>query len=826
MKRSTKVLLGVGGLLLLLVVAIAIAGFIVVRRPLPKTDGTIELPGLQAPVEVLRDEFGIPHIYAENEYDLFFAQGYVHAQDRFWQMEFWRHVSAGRISEIAGEATLESDKFIRTMGWNRIAQETLALYEQDEETMAILNAYSDGVNAYIAAHDGNISMNYTVLGLVNDQWEIEPWTPLDTIGWSVVMADDLSGNWSGELRRARLIDELGAATVANLEPTYPYGRRPVIAPTSELINPPGEAESGLWQRRGGMDTAVDWHLMNERLIGHKPDLGFLGLDEFAGSNNWVISGEHTKSGLPILANDPHLGIQMPSIWYEVGLHAPNWDVVGFSFAGVPGIIIGHNANIAWGVTNVSPDVQDVYIEKVNPNNPDQYEFEGEWLDMEIIEEVIQVNGGEDVVLQVRTTHHGPVITEIVDDANDVLTMRWTAQEPSRLLFSVLALNQAEDFEAFREALRFWDVPSQNIVYADVDGNIGYQMPGLIPIRRNGDGLVPVPGWTGEYEWEGWVPFEELPALYNPENGYIVTANNAVVDDAYPHFIEIYWADGDRAQRIVDMIESQLEGDGEVSIDDVGAMQFDSYSLMAASYVPLLDGLSSDDGDVQAAIERLRGWNYELRRDSVPAALFEIFRRELAYAVLADEVGEDHVSRFGGGVLFHQLAQNPEAIWWDDQRTTKVESQSDILLTAVEETVEWFKENHGDNMNDWTWGSLHTATFISNPLGLSGIGPLENTVNLGPFPVDGGIGTVNANGWSWGNPAGVTGHVSMRMIVDMANFDDSLAVLPTGQSGHPTSPHYDDMFVLWQTGRYHPLWWSREAVETAVVNQLTLLPKEN
>ncbi|MEM7333213.1 MAG: penicillin acylase family protein, partial [Chloroflexota bacterium] len=562
MNRSTKIGLGIGGFIVLLILAIVIAGFVVVRRPFPDTSGTISLAGLQEPVEIYRDEFGIPHIYAQNEHDLFFAQGYTHAQDRFWQMEFWRHISAGRISEIAGESTVESDMFIRTMGWNRIAEETLAYYEENEpELMAIMEAYAKGVNAYIDENQNNISMNYTVLGLVNDQWEIEPWTPLHTVGWSIVMSDDLSGNWSDEVRRANLIKELGESTVANLQPFYPYESRPVIAPTDQLTI---DGEEAAILQEAILNTAVNWENVSTNLIGSKPDLGYLGAEGFVGSNNWVIHGDHTPTGMPLLANDPHLGIQMPSIWYEIGLHAPGYDVTGFSFAGTPGVIIGHNENIAWGVTNVRPDIQDVYIEKINPSNPNQYEFEGEWLDMEIIEEVIRVNGGEDVVLNVRLTHHGPIISEVLDDATDMLSMRWTAHEPNKLLAAIVGLNRAGNYDDFRDALRNWDVPSQNVVYADIEGNIAYQMPGLVPIRKDGNGLVPVPGWTGEYEWEGWIEYDELPALFNPDQGYIVTANHAVIDEEFPHLINLYWADGNRGQRITDMIEAELNGDGTVS----------------------------------------------------------------------------------------------------------------------------------------------------------------------------------------------------------------------------------------------------------------------
>lgn len=823
MNRAARIVLIIVGLLAVLAIAVAAVVIINVRRPLPDTDGTLTIPGLQEEVAVHRDEYGVPHIYAENEHDLFLAQGYVHAQDRFWQMEFWRHISQGRLSEIVGEPTVSSDKFIRTMGWHRMAQATVDYYEAEEPAyMDLLEAYSAGVNAYIDANRDQISINQTILGLVNEPWEIEPWLPVHTVGWGVVMADDLSGNWGSELRRAQLLKELGEGTVASLMPFYPYDDRPVMVPTEAM--PDLDVE----ESKVGETAVVDWSRVNTTIVGAKPDLGFLGAPPFVGSNNWVVSGEHTDSGLPLLANDPHLGIQMPAIWYEVGLHAPGYNVVGFSFAGVPGVIIGRNDHIAWGVTNVGPDVQDLYIEKINPSNPNQYEFMGEWRDMEIIEETIKVNGSEDVTIEVRLTHHGPIINDVSSsaaDSGDLLAMKWTAQEPSRVLQSVVLLNQAQNYDDFREALRYWDIPSQNVVYADVEGNIAYQTPGLIPIRENGDGLTPVPGWTGEYEWNGWIPYEDLPHLFNPEWGYIVTANHAVVDEEYPYLINLYWADGDRGRRITDMITEVIDRGDKLTAADMGRIQFDSYSIMAESYVPLLADLSSDDAQVQAALERLRGWDLQLRRDSVPAALFEVFYVQLNHNLLADDVGAGNVSRVHSRVFMHDMAAQPDARWWDDAATDAAETRDDIILRSLADTIAWFEENVGGDMNDWTWGSIHTATFVSNPLGESGIGPIESLVNRGPIPVDGGSSIVNANGYSWDDLAKVTGHPSMRMVVDMSDFDTMMTVIPTGQSGHPNSPHYDDQMPLWQNGEFHTMWFSREAVEAAAVDTLVLQPGE-
>ncbi|HSM56021.1 MAG TPA: penicillin acylase family protein [Candidatus Sulfomarinibacteraceae bacterium] len=831
MNRAGRVATIIIGFLLLILVVAAVVVTVTVRRPFPQTDGTITLDGLESQVNVYRDEYGVPHIYADGEHDLYFAQGYVHAQDRFWQMEFWRHVGQGRLAEILGQDVVETDTFIRTIGWNRLAQQHLEYYEAETpELMANLEAYSAGVNAYLEEQGQAMSLNQTILGLAREPWEIEPWEPLDTISWGVVMAWDLGGNWDGELTRAAMNRELGEATAAMLLPPYPYGERPVIAATDRLENLDELRELEEEMESSGAEGAVDWARVNTAIAGAVPQVGLTRGSGVVGSNSWVVAGEHTVTGAPILANDPHLGIQMPSIWYEVALHGPALNVTGFSFAGVPGVIIGHNENIAWGFTNVGPDVQDLYIEKINPSNDLEYEFRGEWREMEVIEEVIHVNGGEDVTLEVRQTHHGPIINDVVDGQSDPLAFRWTIQDQNRIFESIMLLNRAHDYDAFRDALRYFDAPAQNLIYADVEGNIAYQMPGRIPIRGSGQGLQPVPGWTGDYEWEDTVPFEALPAVLNPEEGYIVTANNAVVDEEYPFFISHYWAAGDRAQRIEEMLQAVLDEGGEVSKDDAARMQMDAKSLLAENYVSLLSGLSSDDSRVQAAIERLRGWDLQLHRDSVTAALFEIFFMHLAQATLGDELGpvaEDYLGNSGGPqrVFFHSVAQQENAHWWNNVNTEAQETRDEIVMQALRDTVVWFEENAGGDMETWSWGRLHTATFVSDPLGQSGITLVERLVNRGPYPMDGGVSVVNANSWSWDNIAAVTGHPSMRMIVDLSDWDESRTIHSTGQSGHPFHRHYDDLIPLWQDGEYHPQWFNREAVESAAVDHLLLEPPE-
>ncbi len=809
------------------IVLVALIGVVVTaRRPFPDTDGTITIDGLQEEVEIYRDEFGIPHIYANNTEDMFFAQGYVTAQDRFWQMEWWRHQSQGRMSEIVGESTVEIDMFIRNTGFNRAAERHAEYYRTEEpEVWAMLEAYAAGVNAWQAENEGDVSLNQTILNLTGKEWEIEPWEPIDSVSWAVAMAWSLrgSGDMGSEQARVLLEQSLGEEAVAELLPFYPYDNRPVIAPTNLLTNPSAQLTPA--------ETAVaniDWNNISTDFIGQTPPDWFgLGQGSDVGSNSWVVSGDYTESGLPLLANDPHLEIQMPSIWYEVGLHAPGWDVTGFSMPTFPGVVIGHNANYAWGFTNVGGDVQDLYIEKINPDNPLQYEYNGAWQDMELIEEVIKVNGGEDVVLEVRQTGNGPILNDVSDGIEDVLSLRWTVAEVSHVFKAIILLNTAENYEDFLVAAENFDVPPQNMVYADKEGNIAYQTPGLYPIRRNSDGLRPVPGWTDEFAWDGFIPFDEMPAILNPESGIIVTANNAVIDNEYPYDIAYYWDNGDRAQRITNMIDDTLAANGKITAEDYAVMQFDSYSMLAEVYVPLLTSLSSDDPDIQAAQALLKEWDYQERRDSVATSIFELFFWNLSPAILGDELAdvEENFPWYNDAqqVFLYDLAANEDAVWWDNVTSAEVESRDDILLQALGESLAWLQENVGGSMDDWAWGEIHTSTFKSLPLGNSGVSIIEKLVNRGPFPTDGGNNIVNATSWNPEQPAEVVWLPSMRMIVDMGNLDAAQGIHPTGQSGHPGNVHYDDMIPLWLNGEYHTMLWSETAVKENAVDILILKP---
>lgn len=798
-------IIGIGSIIIILF--LLITAVILIRRPFPKTSGTLQLTGLEEPVAIYRDENGVPHIYASNPHDLFMAQGFVHAQDRFWQMEFSRRVGNGTLAEILGPGVLDNDRFIRTVGWHRTAEQELE--QANPKLLAALEAYAQGVNAYLASKGGAYGIEFGILRLTGVDLNPEPWTPLNTLTWTKVMAWDLGGNRSVELAYAHLAARLGEQALDDLIPSYGEDKPIIVSAPSEV----------------SLRTIPDF--ASKRFIfGEGDDLG---------SNNWVVAGTRTESGFPILANDTHLGIQMPSIWYENGLHCSPvgtecpYNVVGFIFPGAPGVIIGHNDRIAWGVTNVGPDVQDLFIERVNPQNPNQYEVRGRWEEMQIIEEKIYIAGQEEPeTLRVRVTRHGPIINDIAGGTNEEwsfgwepLAFSWTALEPGTVLQSVLMIDLATDWESFREALSYWDVPSQNFVYADVDGNIGYQTPGRIPIRASGDGSMPVPGWSGAYDWINFIPYEQLPREFNPENGYIVTANNAIVDESYPYFISKDWAPGHRAKRIVELIEAQEKLD----IADMQDIHGDGKVLYAQEVQPALLNLEPDDLQAVQALDLMRAWDGVADRNSTAAAIFEGLRVHMIERIFTDELGEDLLDRMRGKLMqaIPNIINQEDSHWFDDIDTKEVEDKDTILLLALDDTLTDLEDRLGNKMEDWRWGDLHTATFRNQSLGLSGIAPIEWLLNRGPYEVDGTGGAPNATGYSLMEPFEIVALPSQRMLVDLQYFENSLTMHTTGQSGHPFHKHYADLVDHWRNIEYHSMLWTRGQVEAAADSHLTLLP---
>ncbi len=797
------------------------AYYLLMRRPLPKRSGKVKLQGLHEPVEIITDRYGVPHIYAQNEDDLFFAQGYAHAQERFWQMELNRRVGSGRLSEVFGEFTIEADRFARRLGMHRAA--AAAVEALSAHSRRILDAYARGVNARLGQIKGNLPVEFTLL-----RFKPEAWTITDTIQWSKMMGWNLGGNWETEIIRARLVAKLGAERAARLEAGYD--------PRHPLIVPPG----------------VEYQGVNLGMLEQYEQLKLLsGFGMLGGSNNWVVDGSMTTTGLPILCNDPHLGQAAPSIWYECHLVAGDIDVVGASFPGAPGIVIGHNQHVAWGLTNAVSDVQDLYIEKFHPEHPNQYEYEGKWEEAQVVREEIHVRGAKTPAIEeVRVTRHGPILTTYTPTppAHDTassnghqpqelpLALRWTGLESHTIVAAVQKMNRATNAQEFREALRDWDLPAQNVVYADVDGNIGYVMAGLVPIRAKGQGLLPSPGWTGEYEWTGYIPFEELPQTHNPEQHFVVTANNRVVDDNYPHYITNEWSNGYRAARIRDLLTSK----GKLSLSDMAAIQSDQYSLPAVELAPHMLKATATTPVERAALETLRAWNHVLSSDSAGAAIYSAFLFRLERIVFGAMLGDEETilqSYLGIGStiigpqngyasrskpLLIRLLKAHDDSWFATSVIENGPKTWDAALrSAFQATIEELRDKLGDDVTRWRYGAIHKMTY-SHPRGM--FKPLDKVFNRGPIPVGGDIDTVNMGSSLTNQPEVVVTVPSYRQIVNLADPKSSLSIHHPGQSGHPASKHYDDFIKRWLRVEHHPMLFERTMIEENAEGTMCLTPK--
>src|SRR5215467_14052321 len=794
------------------------AYFLLIYRPLPKTKGTLHLQGTHKPIEIITDRYGVPHIYAQNEDDLYFAQGFFHAQERLWQMELNRRIASGRLSEIFGEIALETDRFTRRLGMHRAA--TADVERLPEHSKSVLEAYARGVNAFIERSRNNLPLEFRIL-----RFKPDPWQVTDSIQWAKMMGWNLCGNWETELIRARLVAKLGAERAAKLEAGYDPGH--------PLIVPSGVAYQGI---NLGM---LEQYEQLKQMSG----FGMLGA-----SNNWVVDGGMTGTGSPILCNDPHLGQAVPSIWYECHLVAGDINVIGASFPGTPGVTIGHNQHIAWGVTNAISDVEDLYIEKFNPQNPHQYEYRGKWEEAQIIREEIKVKGRKTPVIEeVRVTRHGPILTSLLrttngdaaeqDGANTELplALHWTGLEQCNIITSIIKLNRAHNWDEFRDALRDWDVPPQNIVYADKEGNIGYVMAGAIPVRAKGQALLPSPGWTGEYEWTGYIPFDDLPQTFNPEQHFIATANNRVVDDTYPHYISHEWLNGYRAQRIRDLLTSK----GKLALSDMATIQADQYSLPAVEIVPHILKLKGNSELETAALAMLRNWNYRLTPDSAGAAIYNMVLYKLERIVFNAMLGDEETlmqSYLGVGttilalqngyssrskpLLIRLLNEHDDRWFAGSVILNGPGSWDEALSSAFTAAVADLQEKLGSDISRWQYGKIHKLTY-NHPLGA--MKPLDKIFNRGPYPLGGDIDTVNMGAALPNQPETVVTVPSYRQILNLADLKASLSVHAPGQSGHPASKHYADFIKPWLNVEHHPQLFERGMIEENAEGTMHMIP---
>lgn len=768
----TGLLAGVAGTGLAAVSA-ATAWHLMTRRPLPQVKGTIELEALSGRVRVRRDRWGVPHIEAERREDLYYALGFCHGQDRLWQMDFYRRVVRGRVSEMAGPEGLPVDRLTLTLGIRRVAEAEAATLDPD--LLAQLERFCAGVNA-AAAEAKARPFEMKLLGL---KWQ--PWTPVDILSLGKLLAFGLSTNWERELVRADMLRELGPELTARLDPTYPAGN-PVVTQ---------EAWSG-----DGLSIVA-------QIDAVRAQLGLAA--EASGSNNWAVTGSRSTSGAPLVAGDPHLPPSMPGIWYEASLRHGDRFVRGASMPGMPGIYMGQNNDVAWTITNVMGDVQDLFVERVEG---ERYLFEDEWLPVRSEREQIPVKGRAAVELEVRSTHHGPIVNEALGaDEGEPLALRWaTLDEPTAFsgMFELLEIDSGPDLV---RRLEGHTSPASNMIWADRHGSIGYKLIGRLPRRRGGVADLPKPGWSGEHEWEGTIPYSELPEVENPESGYLITANNRIVGDEYPHHITSEWLDGFRAKRIEERLAARELHDLE-SFEDI---QTDVVSLPGLEAARRLGRLSPSGQRERSAIERLRSWDGELGPETIAGTIYQAFLlrlgREVARAAIGDrDLCERWLDRADNGFTAHSTSpwrwhSHLMDLWEEADEGLIGRPWDGLVLEALAGALDDLEERFGPDPEAWRWGRVHEMEF-PHPLGDANPA-LRRFLNR-RLKAGGAQETVSQIAYDPNDPYRAVWAPSWRMVADAADPDRSRWQMFTGQSGHPASPHYDDLQVDWLEGRTQPM----------------------
>ncbi|MCK5040825.1 MAG: penicillin acylase family protein [Sphingomonadales bacterium] len=800
MGRYKKIILS----LLIFVITIVVFGASYLRSSLPTYNGSINFAQIKDRVEIIRDQNAIPHIKANNTHDLYFALGVVHAQDRLFQLEKNRRTYKGTLSEVFGEGALETDKFMRTLGMAQAAQ--TAFQSINQKTRNALQAYSDGVNAMVASHTGALPPEFVILGI-----EFEPWTPIDSLGWLKMMAFDLSRGWKREVNKLDLSNILTGEEINAFYPSYRYEEDRLMPDLNTLYE-------DLLNREGDNQISAQNNTINN--IGEdNPTLG---------SNNWVVDGSRTETGMPLLANDPHLSYSAPAIWYMVHLALNGKNIVGVSLPAFPGVILGRNDNAAWGFTNTAPDVQDMFMERIG-DNPEQYITPTGPENFTLREERIAIKGAKDITITIRSTRHGPVMSDILPFMDNmlgdklVLSLRWTAlDDVDRGANPAVSLINVRTFEDFVAGMSDWNGPEQNMIFANTDGDIGYFAPGYVPIRSQENlsyGLVPARGWDADFDWKGYIPTDELPRVKNPESGYVATANAKIVDDSYPHYITSHWAYPYRTERIVSMLETEEKH----SIESFMAMQTDTYSPMAAEFLPLLlPAIKDSNNDIYQAFSN---WDMRMERGTPLPLIYYAWHRILAKHIYADELGE----RFQN--FWHLRAEflynvfndkNGQASWCNDTTTEVLENCNDIAATAFAEAMTDLQETYGEIWQDWRWGQAHIArhehTPFTNVFALREIFDVTTPVTGGPYTLQ-----VNNIRTSSDTPFEAANGASFRAIYDLSNLENSVYIYPVGQSGNVLSPYYDHLIDDWSEGRYFKILTDLNKVRENNIGILNLRP---
>lgn len=798
-----RLLLALAGLLLALVVALGVYR----QQVLPPQQGSLVMPGLKARVEIARDAEGVPTIRAASVAEAMYGLGVAHAQDRLWQLETHRRIGAGQLAEAFGEAALESDRFLRALGVQRAAR---AQWERmPAASRELVSAYTRGVNDWVQHHLRARPPEFLLLGLPPTRW-----TEVDSLAWAIMMAWDLGGNWGAELMRLRLALQLPMARLHELMPPYAGDPTPAIADLPALyrgLNLPA-AKTQAWLS----------------LPMQGPESGVQGV----GSNNWVVAGSHSTTGKPLLANDPHLKLSTPALWYFARIEVPGLKVAGATLPGLPGVVLGQNAHIAWGFTNTGPDVQDLYLERIDPNAPNRYQTPTGWAEFEAFQETIAVRGKPPVAMTVRRTRHGPVISDagtagdVLGRSPYVLALRWTALDADMdAIGPALRMNQADSVAAFVAASAGWVAPMQNMVVADAAGAIGFVAAGRVPLRRPENdlkGLAPAPGWEARYDWAGWLDAQATPREFNPGRGFIATANQRIHGPDYPHFIGSDFAPAWRQQRI----EQLLAATPKHTLDSLRAIQADELSLAAAPLLPWLQRAAPNHPLAAAAQAQLKDFTGQMAADQAAPLIYWAWVRQLTRGLLADEMGEALFDRVYGNRSFREAVEGVVArndAWWcDDKRTPAQETCAQQSDAALARALDELQARFGPDVAHWRWGAAHVARSEHRPF--SRVKPLAPLFEA-RTPVGGDTYTVNVSRVGL-KPDATTGELyldehgpSLRALYDLGNPANSRVMHSTGQSGIVLSAHYRRWVAAWAQVKDVPLWPA-----TPQAQALVLMPK--
>ncbi len=773
------------------------------KKRFPVINGEFKLQGINEEVEIIRDNIGVPHIFAKNEQDLFYAMGFVHAQDRLWQMELNRRTARGQLSEIFGEVALDTDRAVRTFGFERIG---LKDWENaPDEVKKMIYSYIAGINAFIEHPETKFPIEFSLI-----KHKPRKWVKEDVLALSRFMAWSLSHSWYAELIWAEVIEKVGEKLAKYLDIRYPD--------ENAVILPKG----------------IEFREFNSKGVLEKTKGPFLSRN--LGSNSLVVSGKYTKSGKPLVAHDVHLALSTPEVWYETHQSCPSFNTYGVSIPGLPLVLIGQNDYFVWCMTLAYTDAADIYVEKLDPKEL-TYEFMGEKKKVQVIEEVIKVKGKKEHVEKILFTHHGPIISDVVEELpGKYLSVADKALEPANLLYSWYLLNHGKNWNDFVKAIKEMRAPQLNVSYADIYGNIGYWVSGAVPIRKKGNGRLPVPGWSGEYEWNGEIPFEEMPHALNPEQGFIVTANNKIVPDDFPHYLGSVWMNGYRAERITQLVKEKIVKGEKLDLEDGNKIMGDVYSIPGVKFVKHIIELETDNSLVLEVQEILGSWNGYMDPELVGPTLYQVIRYYLTRSIFEEKLGEKLTNKImGDGYhpillaanefqghdidIILNLLENPENPWIGG-----AEKKEELLINSIYKASEWLKKKLGKNMDNWLYGKIHKAVyehaFTLNP-------PMDIVFNPDPVPIKGGNDTPFQTSYSPSDPFhNKLWSPSFRIVADLADLKKTKSTTALGQVGHLGHPHYDDKRIIWANGRYHPSLLLQEALEKNIEGKLSLKPNSS